>query len=65
MDIRREEKMKDYEDLILESQESESDECTTCPYRETACNNQCLRVDYHYNPLIPKSSEVVRSSWRL
>lgn len=47
--------MKDYEDLILESQESESDECTTCPYRETACNNQCLRVDYHYNPLIPRA----------
>ena len=55
MDIRREEKMKDYEDLILESQESESDECSTCPYRGTACNNQCLRVEYHYNPLIPRA----------
>lgn len=47
--------MKDYEDLILESQESENDECSTCPYRGTACNNQCLRVEYHYNPLIPRA----------
>lgn len=42
--------MTDYEEMILKSQESEEDECATCPYKGDKCNNQCMRIEKHYNP---------------
>lgn len=44
--------MADYEGLILARQESESDECTTCPYKGMECENQCMEIELHYNPWI-------------
>lgn len=40
----------DYENLILASQDSEDDDCRTCPYRGTACRSQCMAIEEHYNP---------------
>lgn len=37
----------DYEKLILERQESESDDCKNCPYKEN-CKNQCERITEKY-----------------
>lgn len=42
--------MESYEDLILDHQESEYDECTECPYKGDACNNQCMEIEIQYNP---------------
>lgn len=37
--------MNDYEYLILQRQEDESDECSTCPYKGVnTCRNQCMRI---------------------
>lgn len=33
----------DYEDMILARQEDyDSDDCSSCPYKGAACNNQCM-----------------------
>lgn len=37
--------MHDYENAILSRQESEADDCATCPYKGTTCKNQCERVE--------------------
>lgn len=44
--------MMDYEDLILDMQESEMDDCKTCPYKRGRCRNQCLEMEEHYNPAL-------------
>lgn len=36
--------MRDYEDAILDAQESEADDCASCPYKGDECNNQCMEV---------------------
>lgn len=46
--------MKDWEDAILDMQESEEDECSTCEYRGERCRNQCSRIDVRYNPFLPR-----------
>lgn len=46
----------DYEELILDCQESEDDECITCPYKGNKYNNQCMRIEKHYNPYIMQKS---------
>ena len=38
--------MHDYENAILSRQESEADDCANCPYKGTACKNQCERIEY-------------------
>lgn len=35
----------DYEYLILEMQESEDDECMTCPYKGDKYKNQCMEIE--------------------
>lgn len=42
--------MEDWEDAILERQESEADECKTCPYKGDKCRNQCMETKNIYNP---------------
>ena len=37
------------EEKILKLQESLTDDCHNCPYKEK-CNNQCMKVEEHYNP---------------
>lgn len=44
----------DYENLILASQDSEADDCHTCPYRGTTCRSQCMAIEEHYNPNLPR-----------
>ena len=34
----------DYEEMILEQQETEKDDCAACPYKGTACRNQCMKI---------------------
>ena len=46
--------MIDYEDLILERQESEADECATCPHKVMECNNQCMEIEWHSNPFVSR-----------
>lgn len=41
-----------YENKILERQESICDECTTCPHKGKKCTNQCMEITYVYNPVI-------------
>lgn len=36
--------MRDYEDAILDAQESEADDCSICPYKGDKCRNQCEEV---------------------
>ena len=36
--------MIDYEYMILQQQESESDECRTCPNKGSNCRNQCMEI---------------------
>lgn len=38
-----------YEDIILDSQESMSDDCSNCKHKEN-CRNQCMKIEVHYNP---------------
>lgn len=42
--------MEDWEDAILIRQESEAEECATCPYRGDKCRNQCMEIKSVYNP---------------
>lgn len=44
--------MRDYEDAILDRQESEADQCAGCPYKGRQCNNQCEETQVTYNPYI-------------
>ena len=44
--------MEDWEDGILIRQESEADECVTCPYRKDECRNQCMKIKSVYNPYL-------------
>lgn len=47
--------MRDYEWMILERQESESDDCHGCPYASPQlCNNQCMESVPTREPLIPR-----------
>lgn len=46
--------MEDWEDAILIQQESEAEECTTCPYRDNECRNQCMEIKNVYNPYLGK-----------
>lgn len=36
--------MEDWEDAILIRQESEADECATCPHKGEKCRNQCMEI---------------------
>ena len=43
--------MGSYEDVILNNQESEADECLTCEFFGTdKCRNQCMETQNTYNP---------------
>ena len=44
--------MHDYEDIILDSQESEEENCTHCPYKGEKCKSQCLEIKEVYNPFL-------------
>ncbi len=39
-----------YENIILNKQESEIDECSECKYKSNLCKNQCKRTTSIYNP---------------
>lgn len=39
----------DREEMTLQVQESEIDDCHNCPYKES-CKNQCMEVKEIYNP---------------
>lgn len=39
----------DREEMILQYQESEIDDCHNCPYKEN-CKNQCMEIKAIYNP---------------
>lgn len=39
-----------YEDAILNTQDSQSDECHDCEFKGTACHNQCMELKPIYNP---------------
>lgn len=41
--------MNDYENAILEQQESVSEDCETCEYKCNYCN-QCMEITEIYNP---------------
>lgn len=41
--------MNDYENAILEQQESVSEDCATCEYKCNCCN-QCMEITEIYNP---------------
>ena len=41
--------MNDYENAILEQQESDSDDCATCEYKCNCCS-QCMEITEIYNP---------------
>ena len=43
--------MESYEDVILERQESEADECSVCEFSGTdKCRNQCMETQNTYKP---------------
>lgn len=43
--------MKNYEDAILNNQESEIDECSKCEFAgKDKCRNQCMQIHSTYNP---------------
>lgn len=44
--------MYDYEDAILDRQESEGEDCSHCPYKGEKCKNQCLEIKEVYNPFL-------------
>ena len=51
--------MIDYEWLILERQESEAEDCATCPYNPKRnngklCNNECMEITELDCPWLPK-----------
>lgn len=39
----------DYEDKILSYQESKTDECGSCEYKQN-CRSQCMEIAATYNP---------------
>lgn len=41
--------MESWEDVILERQESEAEDCSDCEYKEK-CRNQCMEIQKIYNP---------------
>lgn len=41
--------MNDYENAILEQQESVSEDCATCEYKCNCCS-QCTEITEIYNP---------------
>lgn len=41
--------MNDYENAILEQQESVSEDCATCEYKCNCCS-QCMEITEIYNP---------------
>lgn len=41
----------DYEEKILIAQESEDDDCVSCPYK-MKCRNQCMKEEKIYNPAL-------------
>ena len=45
--------MFDFEEMILERQESIEDECHNCQYKGK-CHNQCMELEEHYNPNLPQ-----------
>lgn len=45
--------MSDYEGAILSRQESEKELCRHCEHKGSACNNQCMEIEFHFNPNIP------------
>lgn len=50
--------MEDLEDAILIRQESEAEECTTCPYRGNECRNQCMEIKNVYNSYLIKIYDI-------
>ena len=44
------------EEMILERQESITDYCHACSYKEK-CNNQCMEVEEHYNPNLKRKED--------
>lgn len=44
--------MIDYEEMIYEKQESEDEECSTCPYKGKECRSQCMKDQLVYNPML-------------
>lgn len=45
--------MRSYEDVILNRQEIENDDCKNCKFASVGkCNNQCEKVHRVYNPII-------------
>lgn len=44
-------KNMDYEEMILERQESDGNDCSSCPYAGIhTCRNQCMEIEEHWNP---------------
>ena len=41
--------MESWEDVILERQESEAEDCSDCEYKGK-CRNQCMEIQKIYNP---------------
>lgn len=46
--------MIDYEYLILNNSDIDNttDNCRICPYKGRECNNQCMRIEAVYNPIL-------------
>lgn len=44
--------MRDWEDAILDRQESESEDCLQCPYKGIMCRSQCMEICYIQNPYL-------------
>lgn len=43
--------MFDMEEMILQMQDSEANECNSCEYAKAGkCKNQCMEIEEHYNP---------------
>ena len=48
-----------YEYAILETQDSQSDECHDCEYKGSVCRNQCMELKPIYNPKISLTGGVL------
>ena len=48
-----------YEYVILDAQDSQSDECHDCEYKGSACRNQCMELKPIYNPKISLTGGVL------
>lgn len=40
-----------FEDIILEAQEAETDDCKNCPHKNH-CRSQCMDITVIYNPIL-------------